>query len=130
MKPRLLPVALAIALAGAGASLAFTADGGHGKGKPPKQTTTATDCRRFDFRGSLAGLDGSGSSFSLKRDKAAGTVTVGLTATTQVFWTGTGTLAGPKLGERVWVKGKQCGTPPGTFTASWVLVSDARRHVK
>lgn len=129
MKPRLSPIAMAIALAGAGASLAFAADGGHGKGNP-KPTTTAADCRRFDFRGTLSSIDGSGSAFSIKRSKPAGTVAVGLTSTTQVFWTGTGTLAGPKAGERVWVKGNQCGTPPGTFTASWVLVSDARRHVK
>jgi hypothetical protein len=130
MKPRFSPIALAIALAGAGASLAFAADGGHGKGKPKPSSNAAADCQRFDFRGTLSSIGGSGSSFSLKRDKNAGTVTVGVTSTTQVFWTGTGSLSGPKAGERVWVKGTQCGTPPDVFTASWVLVSDARRLVK
>ena len=81
---------------------------GKGRGNP-------SDCTRFNVKGTAQAV--SDASFTLKPAKGAA-IRVAVTPTTQVFWTGQGTLAGPKEGERAWAKGQQCGS---AYTATWVL---------
>jgi hypothetical protein len=87
----------------------------HGKGKGN------VGCTHFDLKGTLESP--STTFFELEQAKKQGGTTtfrVAITPSTQVFWTGRGTLAGPVSGEHVWAKGQHCGS---TYTATWVLVS-------
>jgi hypothetical protein len=113
---RLRALAIALAGAGAAASLGFAAEPPSGQG-PPQH------CRRFNLRGTLTAV--SDTSFSMKRAGAAAPITVRLTPSTETFWTGKGTLAGPAPGEWVWAKGQKCGD---VYTAIWVLVRPRAGH--
>ena len=87
---------------------------GQAKGQRPA-------CSHFDIKGTLQSF--SASKFALKptrKKDGTAALTIALTPTTSVFWTGRGTLAGPSVGEGAWAKGKRCGT---AYTATWVLVS-------
>jgi hypothetical protein len=85
----------------------------HGKGK-------GAGCAHFDLKGTLRSP--STDAFGLEQARRHGGTTfqIAITPTTQVFWTGRGTLAGPVAGEHVWAKGRRCGS---TYTATWVLVT-------
>jgi hypothetical protein len=105
---RLRALTLAIAAAGVLASL--------GSAAAPQKPGKPTHCARFDVQGTLKSIGSA--SFSLRRSDGT-TLTIALTPKTDAFWTGTGTLAGPVAGERVWAKGTLCG---GEYSATWVLV--------
>jgi hypothetical protein len=89
----------------------------HGKGKG-----TPADCARFNLKGTLASP--SAASFLLQppdsAKRPASPVRIAITATTEIFWASRGTMGGPQAGDRVWARGRHCGS---TYTATWVLVT-------
>jgi hypothetical protein len=102
------------AVALAAVVLAAAAPHGKGKGDPGP-------CARFDLKGTLESpVAASFLVQSAKKHGSEAPVRIAITATTQVFWTSRGTLAGPRAGDRVWAKGRRCGS---TYTATWVLVT-------
>jgi hypothetical protein len=102
------------AVAVAALLLAVVLPQGKGKGG-------AAGCSHFDLRGTLRSP--AAASFEVeqvKRNGAETTTRIAITPSTQVFWTGRGTLAGPTADEHVWARGQRCGS---TYTATWVLVT-------
>src|SRR5207245_7718085 len=100
---KLAAVLVAVALAGAGSSLA---SGKGPTGAPP------VGCARFDVKGTVTALGRSTFTLAVPNPKQQGanggpsTLVVKIEPATQVFWTGTGTLAGPAVGEHAWAKGR------------------------
>jgi hypothetical protein len=132
---KLKALMLALAIAGAGASFGLTDSGRSDTGTTTTTTATTTststttttasttsagDCRHFELHGTLASVAASSFSVSVKRGShsaqaAVGTaVTVAVSASTRVSWSGSGTLTGPNVGDSVKVNGKLCGS---TYTA-------------